>query len=519
MKIAAYCRVSTDRADQLNSLETQKKFFVEYAEKNGHDLIRLYADEGLSGTKIRHRRQFQQMMADAELGLFDQLVVKDISRLARNTVDLLQSVRHLKALGIQTLFLTANMDSMGDSEFVLTMFGALAQEESANMSKRIKFGKRVNAERGRVPNLVYGYDKTIGDYFNLTINPEEAAIIRQMYDWYINDGYGANKIAATLNQQGRKTKQGRNWSQNAVCRILTNPLYTGKIINGKQEISDFLTSARVKKSADEWKIVDRPELRIITDEQFRRAGEIKAERNRKFRHDHKRQNSKYLFSTLIQCKECGWSFRRVSRTYQNTYVRWTCSKRNGQGADQCENAVSLEENALMDKLDEYFRSLIQDRKKVIQMIRQELKKTYFGANTSEEDRKKLQSRLSKLERTRQKYLDLYADDLITRQELDKRLGSTREEIGHLEEQLRQMELTMLDDKTIDRMISQIFQNLDEFLTVRKLNNGQLKQLISKIEVDKDGNVDVYLRLFPGELWRDTVSPPQSHFRGRIQWTQ
>ena len=224
MNIAAYCRVSTDKADQLNSLETQRKFFIEYAEKTGRRLVRLYADEGLSGTKVKHRKEFQRMMADAELGLFEQLVVKDISRLARNTVDLLQSVRRLKALGIQTLFLTANMDSMGDSEFVLTVFGALTQEESANMSKRIKFGKRVNAERGKVPNLVYGYDKTAGDYFNLTINPQEAAVVRQIYHWYIKDGYGANKIAAALNQQGLRTKQGREWSQNGVCRILANPI-------------------------------------------------------------------------------------------------------------------------------------------------------------------------------------------------------------------------------------------------------------------------------------------------------
>ena len=507
MKIAAYCRVSTDKADQLNSLETQKKFFAEYAEKNGHDLIRLYADEGLSGTKVRNRKQFQQMMADAELGMFDQLVVKDISRLARNTVDLLQSVRRLKALGIQALFLTANMDSMGDSEFVLTMFGALAQEESANMSKRIKFGKRVNAERGKVPNLVYGYDKTIGDYFSLTINPEEAAVIRQIYDWYIEDGYGANKIVAALNQRGCKTKQGHSWSQNAVCRILTNPLYTGKIINGKQEVSDFLTSTRIRKSTDDWLVTDRPELRIISDEQFRRAGEIRAERNRKFRCERKRHNSKYLFSTLIHCKDCGWSFRRVSRTYQNTYVRWVCSKRNGQGADQCENTTSLEENALMDNLDEYFHLLAKDRKKVAQMIRQELKKFCCGTEAVAEDRKLLQGRLAKLEKTRQKYLDLYADDLITRQELDKRLGGTREEIGRLEERLRLMEMTVLDGSVIEQLINRVFQNLDNFLTVRNLNNGQLKQLISKIEVDKDGNVDVYLRLFPEQI--EALPPPRS----------
>ena len=118
------------------------------------------------------------MMADAEHGLFDMVVVKDISRFARNTVDLLQNVRRLKTLGIETQFLTANMTSMGNSEFVLTIFGALAQEESANTSKRIKFGKKVNAEKGRVPNIVYGYDKTIGDYFNLTINEKEANVIR-----------------------------------------------------------------------------------------------------------------------------------------------------------------------------------------------------------------------------------------------------------------------------------------------------------------------------------------------------
>ena len=147
MNIAAYCRVSTDKADQLNSLEAQKQFFSEYTQRTGDNLVRLYADEGISGTKIKNRKEFLRMMADAEHGLFDMVVVKDISRFARNTVDLLQNVRKLKALGIETQFLTANMTSMGNSEFVLTIFGALAQEESANTSKRVKFGKKMNAEK------------------------------------------------------------------------------------------------------------------------------------------------------------------------------------------------------------------------------------------------------------------------------------------------------------------------------------------------------------------------------------
>ena len=156
MRIAAYCRVSTDKEDQLNSLEAQKEFFAQYTRRTGDTLVGLYADEGISGTKVRNRREFLHMMADARRGSFDQVVVKDISRFARNTVDLLQNVRELKALGIETQFLTANMTSMGSSEFVLNIFGALAQEESANTSKRVKFGKKLNGEKGRVPNLVYG---------------------------------------------------------------------------------------------------------------------------------------------------------------------------------------------------------------------------------------------------------------------------------------------------------------------------------------------------------------------------
>ncbi len=242
MNIAAYCRVSTDKSDQLNSLETQKEFFLEYTKRTGDNLIKLYADEGISGTKIKNRKEFQRMLTDAEKGLFDMVVVKDISRFARNTVGLLQSVRKLKALGIETQFLTANMTSMGNSEFVLTIFGALAQEESANTSKRIKFGKKMNAEKGRVLNLVLGYDMTIGDYFNLSGNENEAkSNSLDFFQWYVEKGYGGSKIVNMFNERSIKTKRGNNWSQNSVCRILTNEIYTGKIINGKEEIADFLT--------------------------------------------------------------------------------------------------------------------------------------------------------------------------------------------------------------------------------------------------------------------------------------
>lgn len=493
-RIAAYCRVSTDKTDQLNSLAVQKNFFVEYAEKNGHDLARLYADEGISGTKIKRRKEFQQMMVDAERGLFQMLVVKDISRMARNTVDLLQSVRRLKALGIETVFLTANMTSMGDSEFVLTVFGALAQEESRNTSKRVKFSKHINAEKGKVPNLVYGYDKIIGDYFNLKINEEEAAIIRQMYRWYVEDGYGGSKIADMLNRQGLKTKRNCRWSQVTVCRILTNPIYTGKVINGKEEIVDFLTSERVRRDQSEWQIVEKPELRIISDELFQRVGELMQSRREMFQTGHKRQSNKHLFSTLIVCKHCGWSFRRVSRTYKNTYVRWVCSKHNGQGIHNCPNAVTVDEEELIARLNEYFLSLLKDRAHVEQVLRQKLRDA-CRQDRREDRRREVRERLEKLEKQRKKFLDLYADDLITRTELDKKLGSGREEMARLEAELRQLESGTVSEEDICRMAKKTAENLKDFVSVRKLNNAQLKQLVEKIEVDEDGTVDVYLRFF------------------------
>ena len=364
MNIAAYCRVSTDKADQLNSLETQKEFFSEYTQRTGDTLVRLYADEGISGTKIKNRKEFLRMMADAEHGLFDMVVVKDISRFARNTVDLLQNVRKLKALGIETQFLTANMTSMGNSEFVLTIFGALAQEESANTSKRIKFGKKINAEKGRVPNIVYGYDKIIGDYFNLKINEKEAEVIQQMYRWYVEDGYGAAKISQFLNERDWRTKRNCKWSQNGVCRVLTNELYTGKIINGKQEIADFLTGRRAEKDETEWSVVERPELRIIEPELFERAQQIMQSRGKAFKVDRERQSNKYLFSTLIKCKECGWSFRRTVRTYKNTYVRWVCSGHNGRGADSCPNAVTVDEDELIETLTTSKNGSVKSKRKM-----------------------------------------------------------------------------------------------------------------------------------------------------------
>ncbi len=505
MNIAAYCRVSTDKADQLNSLEAQKKFFAEYTARTGDHLVRLYADEGISGTKIKNRREFLRMMADAETGIFEMVVVKDISRFARNTVDLLQSIRKLKALGIETQFLTANMTSMGNSEFVLTIFGALAQEESANTSKRVKFGKKINAEKGRVPNMVFGYDKTIGDYFNLAINEEEAAVVRQIYQWYIDEGYGTAKISAFLNERGIRTKRNCQWSQNAVCRILSNEIYTGKVINGKQEVRDFLTGQRIMKDEEEWMITERPELRIIELEIFEKAQQIMKSRGTSFHANKERQSNKHLFSMLIRCKECGRSFRRVVRNYRNTYVRWVCSTHNGNGADACPNAVTVDEEELIASLQEYFAGLLQKKKHVIRSISEEFQRVYRAKDENVNYEKSLNSQLSKLQKTRQKYMDMYTDDLISREELNHKIGGMKQEIERLENELKMVSYNLTKGEQLEGILNRTFKEIEDITDVHEMTNTQLRRIIQRIEVDQEGNADIYLRLL-GDLGLNEIVP-------------
>lgn len=175
MRMVGYGRVSTDHEEQRDSLEHQQAFFQDFARARGHTLVRVYADQGISGKWLKKRDGFLQMLRDAERGEFELVVVKDISRFARNTVDSLESIRRLKALGIECIFVNNSLKVLGESEFIVTIMAAIAQEESANLSKRVKFGKDITSRKGRVPPRIYGYDRL--DNFTLRIVPAEAEVV------------------------------------------------------------------------------------------------------------------------------------------------------------------------------------------------------------------------------------------------------------------------------------------------------------------------------------------------------
>lgn len=493
MRIAAYCRVSTDKDEQLDSLNHQKEFFVEYAKRSDHELVRLYADEGISGTSLKKREEFKRLLRDAELGLFDMVVVKDISRFARNTVDALQSIRKLKSMGICTLFLTANMDSMGDSEFILTLFSAMAQEESSNLSKRVKWGKKINAEKGRVPQRIFGYDRI--DNFTLEINPGEASVVRKIFSLYNEQGLGCRTISATLNRDRDKTKLGSDWNARGVRRVLVNPIYCGILINHKYEIEDYLTGRQIRLPEEEQFCHSRPAWAIVTPEAFRKAQEIMASRRTQYDSGEPftagRYSAKHTFSTLIKCAHCGRSFTRKSYTYTNTRVYWRCVTNDQYTAEKCGNRTCLDEPELLKRLREYFASLIEDRDAFVADILASLDKRLPASQNPEQAKREIEAKRKKLLSKKSRYQEMYASDILSLTELKEKITGITEELNALDRALAQLAPGKKAVETVQRYTGEI----QRFLELETVTNMDMRRILDHISVDREGHIRVVLRKF------------------------
>ena len=498
MKIAAYCRVSTEKEAQIDSLEKQIEFFNEFTKKNGYELYKLYADEGISGKQIKHRKQFQQMMEDAKHKKFEKVVVKDVSRFARNTVDLLQSVRELKSYGVQVDFLNNGEVMEGGSEFILTILGAMAQQESANMSKRVKFGKDITAQKGRVPNLVFGYDKIPNERYTLKINEEEAKIVKEIFESYVYKGIGTTKIAWNLNDRGIRTKKTKSkWVQTSIVRMLKNPIYTGRVTNKKSEVTDFITGTRKELPEEEWIVVERPEMRIISDKLFNRAQELLEQRSNEFKLNNKREKTEYVFSTLIYCKHCGYSFRRIKRKYTANgpeYIRWVCSGRNSMGVNHCPNKTVIDEEELLNAIKIYLKSIIKNKKDFMKAVEKEFEKITKLRENNERSEESLLKEIEKVTVKKQKYMEMFQNEIINIQELKKYTNPLNEDIARLERELKLITSEIKEKDVLEKELNKTIKTVDDILNNQTITNAMLKTIIDVIEVDSDSNVEVRLKL-------------------------
>ncbi len=488
MQAVAYCRVSTNKEEQIDSLQAQQEFFTEYAKRHNHELIEIYADEGKSGTKMKHRVALIQMLCDAERGEFQMVLIKDVSRLARNTVDFLTSIRKLKSAGIEVIFVNYDMTTSDSSEFMLTMLSAIAQEESSNTSKRIKFGKKINAEKGRIPNLCYGYEKTKGDYFQLAINPEEAAIIQNIFHMYIHEGLGSSRIAKQLNAQGALTKRLLPFSQHSISRILTNEIYIGKVVNGKECIEDFLTGKRLSQPEDAWSITCNESLRIIDDETFFKAQRVMKDRQNTFHQTGEKKSSKHPFSKVIYCACCGYAYRQIVRKYKRTYVRWCCSGRNTKGTDFCHNTVNLDEQFLLSTIKSKLLEMLQSQQNALFLIKTEYQKCMKTTKRDATNILTLKKERDLFKHHMRKYKEMFKANIIELNELQ--LETTR-----LQDKIDVLDCRIANHATCSKppLLSLLdhtsaCDGLESILTLMPFSNQFICELVENITVDHDGAV-------------------------------
>ena len=500
-KMACYCRVFTDKEEQLQSLAKQKEYFGKFATDNSYELYDIYADEEISGKGLKNRPILQRMIEDARQRKFEVVAVKDISSLGFNTVDFVEMVRELKSIGVKVLFTNNNLGS-DDPEFVLTVLASIAQEESSKLSERVKFGKAINAKKGRVPNFVFGYNKL--DTFTLEINEYEANTVRKMYELFLEEGYGTLKIAEYLNKNGVLTKkqQQANWYQKTVIDILRNPIYTGKIVNRKTEVTDFITEKRRVIDAKDHIVVERPELRIVSDADYEKVQMVLKARKKSFNLENKRESTKYPFSNLIKCADCGYTFRRITRQYTKggkVYKRWCCSIRNAKGKDACINKSVIDEDILLGHIREYLKELISTKESFIKLVIKEVEALVSdmtkGIDLDESQLKKQQEELGT---ERKKYITLYAKSAITEEELDDYLLTVDKEIEKVRLQLAHIVDSTRITSSIGEEVRTYFKNIDKLLEVSKWSNMDLKQLIEEVQVSHTGDVKVKLKMLSAQ---------------------
>ena len=326
VRTAAYARVSSDSQDQLNSFAAQIRYYTELL-KNSTDavFVDMYADEGISGTGTAKRTEFQRLMSDCRKGKIDRILVKSISRFARNTKDSLEAVRELKTLGISVYFEKENIDTSEiSSEMMLAIYSQFAQEESMSISKNCRLGvhKRMVDGTYKTASTPFGYDYVNGE---LKINPTKAEIVKQIFAWYVS-GIGMNEIAARLNLQKVRDEM---WRHGTIRCILTNEKYIGDTLLQKHFSTDTLPFRSVRNRGEkEQYYVKGTHEPIIEKTIFDNAQRMLAERDKPS--GLSKEHSP--FSKKIVCGNCGTTFRRKPR---KGCVCWVCRKHD-EAAENCD---------------------------------------------------------------------------------------------------------------------------------------------------------------------------------------
>ena len=518
LRVTFYARVSTDQDEQINSLENQVQYYTELIQsKPNWKFVPGYVDEGISGGSTKKRDNFNRMIRDAKAGMFDFIITKEISRFSRSTLDSIRYTQELLDYNVGVFVQNDNINTLDtDSEFRLVIMAGVAQDEIRKLSERLKFGFRQAIKNGHVlgNDKLYGYDKK--DCV-LTVNEEEAEIVRIIFDLYGNQRLGTRTISKRLMELGYTSREGNAFNTLTIRHILENPKYKGWYCGNKSQSVDYRTKRNVLLDESEWVTYPDPSIPAIVSEELWNRANALYKRRREEMKSHSSGlsfHNRYPYSTKIYCEEHGTTFhRQVIQTKKGQQEVWQCKVYRSRGRAAC-SAPQIRSSDLDFILSDIFKELIRDKQKIIDSL-----VTVLTNIPKEVDYGKLrcqvENEMDDLERKKNRLLDLSIAGALTVEEFKERNDAFNAQI--LERQEKLTAIRKEENQPSEELdIPAIRQALDEALRFTgEIDTALVATILDKVVVKKEStkddiHLDIFLKL--GSTY-EAVYTPLKHTAG------
>lgn len=445
IRVTFYARVSTTREEQENSIENQINFFTDMIQNNPHwTYVEGYVDR-VRGEAAENRANFMRMVEDGKAGVFDLVLTKEVSRFARNTIDSLTYTRELLRSGVGVFFQNDNICTIDtDSELRLTIMSSIAADEVRKLSERVRWGHKRSIESGNVlgNSRIFGYDK---DDCKLVINEEEAKMVRTIFELYSTGKYSSRKLEKILFEKGYIGRNGTPIHHNTINGIIQNPKYKGWYCGNKVKVTDYRTREQRFLPEDEW-VMYKDETgevvpAIVSEELWDRCNKIFKERSTAIKSRTRSFKDKSVFTGMLWCRAHNVPYWRTS--YSNSVSKgqpiyqWICSEKKRSGAKSC-LSFSILESDLYKIISDHFKLVAGNIEKYVSDFLKIYNETNAEENTYRQINE-LKAQLEKEKAKREKLLDLYTDDVISREEFRKRNEGANLLISQLEENVAELE--------------------------------------------------------------------------------
>lgn len=487
MKCAVYIRVSTNRDEQKDSLVNQEKFFLDYIAKNGYSLYNVYSDVS-SGTSIKNRKSFLELIEDVKNKKVDIVLTKEISRLGRSVIDTMKFYELCRDNDIHLIAFNNNINTLnGDTQYI-SLYGALAQMESENISSRIKMALTTIAKSGKFKGSIAPYAYRIDNKVLKIRDDYTPDIVRRIFKEYIK-GNGIDTIARHLTRDGiptpakvaNKRNAGRFWTGRTIQLILSNRNYCGDLTQCKTYVSSIRTKKRKKRNPKDFIIVENAHDAIISKEDFELVQELLTKRSRK-QNNHRK--STHLFSNLLFCSDCGHGMH--FKKNRKGYICGNFDKNGKYGG--CTSHIIREQE---------LESIIL---KDIEIILKDIKVTYISKINSKFEKEKLSleknisayiNKIESLKKIKNNALKKLCSDIISDIEYKNIIEDIDSEISTINSNIETLSKNL---ETLNALTKDDFIKLaNELSSIKKLNKDILNRLIKRIEVTKNGDVKIFYR--------------------------